>query len=257
MGQGLENVRKIYLEGIADGDARRAVTEFTGHRYTQHSTGVPDGVEGFLEFFEPFLQRNPDREIRIVRIFEDGPWVFCSAYQSLNRGAAKWVTTDLFYTGSDGLILEHWDTIAAYVETADTLSGNDMVGGADQVDLSAKTDATKALVLEYTKQVRQEGGLEQLPHFVADDLTQHSPGIANGARGLEEWLASEQCGQFEFLFHLMGQGDFAVTYSKRHALGKDIAVFDIYRVAAGKIVEHWMNEEEIGPRQNWGNSGKF
>ena len=257
MGQGLENVRKIYLEGIAGGDARRAVNEYTGHRYTQHSTGVPDGVEGFLDFFEPFLERNPDREIRIVRIFEEGPWVFCSAYQSLNQGAAKWVTTDLFYTGSDGLILEHWDTIAAYVETADTLSGNDMVGGVDQVDLSAEANATKALVLEYTKQVRQEGDLAKLPLFVADDLTQHSAVIANGAGGLAQWLASEQCGQYEFLFHVMAQGDFAITYGKRHARGKDIAVFDVYRVAAGKIVEHWMNEEEIGPRENWGNSGKF
>lgn len=54
MGQGLENVRRIYLEGIAGGNARDAVTKYTGHRYTQHSTGVGDGVEGFLAFFEPF-----------------------------------------------------------------------------------------------------------------------------------------------------------------------------------------------------------
>lgn len=257
MGQGLENVRKIYLEGIAGGDARRAVTQYTGHRYTQHSTGVPDGVEGFLQFFEPFLERNPDREIQIVRIFEDGPWVFCSAYQSLNQGAAKWVTTDLFYTGADGLILEHWDTISAYVETADTVSGNDMVGGVDKVDVTFDGDATKALVLEFTKQVRQEGDLAKLSHFVADDLIEHSADIANGASGLAHWLGSDQCGQYEFVFQLIGQGDFALTYGKRHAQGKDIAVFDIYRVANGKIVEHWMNEEEIGPRENWGNSGKF
>ncbi|MEL6128131.1 MAG: polyketide cyclase [Pseudomonadota bacterium] len=59
------------------------------------------------------------------------------------------------------------------------------------------------------------------------------------------------------MFQLLGQGDFAVTYGKRHAQGKDIAVFDVYRVADGLIVEHWMNEEEIGLRETWGNSGKF
>lgn len=96
MGRGLENVRKLYLEGIAGGDARRAVEEYTGHRYTQHSTGAPDGVEGFLEFFGPFLERNPKREIRIVRILEDGPWVICSAYQSLNNGDAKWIQQTCF-----------------------------------------------------------------------------------------------------------------------------------------------------------------
>ena len=59
MGKGLDNVRDIYLDGIGDGNIRAAVMKNTGHRYTQHSTGVADGVEGFLEFFEPFLKRNP------------------------------------------------------------------------------------------------------------------------------------------------------------------------------------------------------
>ncbi|MEM8978525.1 MAG: nuclear transport factor 2 family protein [Pseudomonadota bacterium] len=255
MGQGLDNVRRIYLEGIAGGNAREAVTKYTGHRYTQHSTGVGDGAEGFLAFFEPFVERNPKREIEIVRIFEDGPWVFCSAYQSLNDGDAQWVTTDLFYTDKDGLILEHWDTIAAYVET--TKSGEDMVRGTTEVDTSADTDANKALVLEYTKQVRQEKSHDKLSNFVADDLIQHAAAIGTGREGLADWLASPEEGAYEMLFQLIGQGDFVMTYGKRHAGGKDIAAFDIYRIENGKIKEQWANEEPIGPRADWGNSGKF
>ena len=52
MGRKLENAKGLYLEGIRDGNAREAVTKYTGERYTQHSTGVRDGVEGFVEFFE-------------------------------------------------------------------------------------------------------------------------------------------------------------------------------------------------------------
>lgn len=255
MGQGLENVRSIYLEGIAGGQAREAVTKYTGHRYTQHSTGVGNGVEGFLAFFEPFVARNPKRDIRIVRIFEDGPWVFCSAYQSLNDGAAEWVTMDLFYTDADGLILEHWDTIAAYA--AETAAGTDMVGGTAEVDTTADGEANKAIVLEYTKQVRQEGHIDRLASFVAADLITHAATIGAGQEGLRDWLSSAAAGAYEMLFQIMGQGDFVVTYGKRHAKGKDIAVFDVYRLAGGQIVEHWMNEEEISPREMWGNSGKF
>ena len=72
---------------------------------------------------------------------------------------------DMFYTDPDGLILEHWDTIAPYV--ADTQSGEDMVGGAINVDVEADTNASKALVLEYTKQVLQEGDYKKLEHFIA------------------------------------------------------------------------------------------
>ncbi len=255
MGQGLENVRSIYMEGIAGGNARDAVTKYTGHRYTQHSTGVGDGTDGFLAFFEPFVERNPKREIEIVRIFEDGPWVFCSAYQSLNDGAAQWVTMDMFYTDENGLILEHWDTIAPFVES--TTSGENMVGGASRVDTSADTEANKDTVLEYTKQVRQERKLDRIAYFVKADLTQHAAPISAGRSGLQDWLSTEDAGTYDMLFHLMGQGDFVVTYGKRHARGKDIAVFDLYRLEDGMIAEHWMNEEEISPREAWGNSGKF
>ncbi|MGB7206958.1 MAG: hypothetical protein WBD37_15920 [Anderseniella sp.] len=255
MGKGLDNVRKIYLEGIAGGNAREAVLKYTGHRYTQHSTGVGDGAEGFLSFFEPFVERNPKREIEIIRILEDGPWVFCNAYQSLNDGAAEWVTMDLFYTGTDGLILEHWDTIAPFV--SDTKSGTDMVRGTVEPDQSFDTASSKALVLEYTKQVLQERNYDRLDNFVADDAVQHGSMIDAGRAGLGEWLASDGSGEYEMLFQLIGQNDFVVTYGKRHNAGKDIAVFNLYRVSNGKIVELWMNEEEISPREQWGNSGKF
>ena len=255
MGQGLENVRKIYLEGIAGGNAREAVLKYTGHRYTQHSTGVSDGAEGFLEFFEPFVARNPSREIEIIRILEDGPWVFCNAYQSLNEGAAQWVTMDLFFTDPDGLILEHWDTIAPYMP--ETKSGEDMVRGSAQVDLKADSEANKSLVLEFTKQVLQERRFDKIDQFVAPDIIQHASPIGAGHDGLATWLTSDDAGAYEMLFQLIGKGDFVVTYGKRHARGKDIAVFNVYRVTDNKIAEHWMNEEEISPRENWGNSGKF
>lgn len=255
MGHGLDNVRRLYMEGIASGDARQAVIKYTGHRYTQHSTGVADGAEGFLAFFEPFVERNPKRDIEILRIIEDGRWVFCNAYQSLNDGAAEWVTMDLFYTDPDGLILEHWDTIAAYV--AKTQSGADMVRGTTEVDTTADTESNKALVLEYTKQIVQEGGHDKLSQFVAPDLIQHGATIGAGRAGLAAWLASNKSGKYEMLFNLVGQGDFVATFGKRYLSGKAIAVFNLHRVSGGKIVEQWVNEEEISPREAWGNSGKF
>src|SRR5882672_3572081 len=73
------NARALYLGGIRDAHVREAVTANTGDRYTQHSTGVRDGVEGFVEFFDEFVVRNPKRDIQIVRAIEDGPYVFVHA----------------------------------------------------------------------------------------------------------------------------------------------------------------------------------
>ncbi|MBT8203232.1 MAG: hypothetical protein KJO87_08005, partial [Acidimicrobiia bacterium] len=89
MSRKIENATALYLEGIRDGNAREAVTKYTGDRYTQHSTGVRDGIEGFVEFFEDFIERNPVRDIEIKRTLEDGRYLFVHAYQSLNNGDAE------------------------------------------------------------------------------------------------------------------------------------------------------------------------
>ena len=52
MSKKIDNATALYMEGIRDGNVRSAVETYTGDRYTQHSTGVADGVEGFVEFFE-------------------------------------------------------------------------------------------------------------------------------------------------------------------------------------------------------------
>jgi predicted SnoaL-like aldol condensation-catalyzing enzyme len=106
MSNRLDNAVNLYMEGIRDGKAKEAITKYSGARYTQHSTGVKDGVEGFVEFFEPFLARNPIRDIRVVRAIEDGQYVFLHVYQSLNDGEAEWVTADFFDTDENGKIVE-------------------------------------------------------------------------------------------------------------------------------------------------------
>ncbi|MBO9411755.1 MULTISPECIES: hypothetical protein [unclassified Ruegeria] len=37
----------------------------------------------------------------------------------------------------------------------------------------------------------------------------------------------------------------------------DWAVFDLFRLKGGKIVEHWDVQEQIGPTETWNNSGNF
>ena len=93
------NAKGLYLEGIRDGNMAEALDKYIGARYTQHSTGVRDGKDGFIEFFAPFIERNPIRDIQMVRVIEDGQFVFVHAYQSLNNGEAQWVTADIFAPG--------------------------------------------------------------------------------------------------------------------------------------------------------------
>ena len=106
MGQRLENAQRLYLEAIRDGDAAAAIARYAGDRYTQHSTPVRDGPEGFVEFFDDFLQRNPIRDIQILRAFEDGQYVFLHVLQDLNHGEFRYVTADIFDTDDNAKLIE-------------------------------------------------------------------------------------------------------------------------------------------------------
>jgi predicted SnoaL-like aldol condensation-catalyzing enzyme len=251
----VNNAIGLYMEGIRDGNPRAAVTKYTGARYTQHSTGVADGIEGFVAFFEPFITRTPVRDIRVLRSFQDGNHVFCQAFQSLNNGEAEWVTMDLFDTDEDGRIIEHWDVIAPY--EAPLPSGEDMIGGPVAAGDASDTQSSKTLVREYVKQVLTEGHFDRLGSFVAPDVIQHVPGVENGRAALQASLRSGAYARCEMLFLLIGEGELVATLSKTFAQGQDYADVDLYRVRDGLIAEHWGVREPILPRGDWGNSGKF
>ncbi|ANQ49321.1 nuclear transport factor 2 family protein [Flammeovirga yaeyamensis] len=256
----LENARNLYMEGIRDGNAREAVTKYTGDRYTQHSTGVRDGIEGFVEFFEPFIKRTPKRDIQIVRSMVDGQYVFVHAYQNLNDGAAQWVTTDFFDTDENDKIVEHWDVIAEYYDN--TPSGHTATNGHTGLTDLDKTDENKALVKSYIENILMDGGdADKLGDYISkDQLTQHSKQLEDGYDALYKVLSdTNRPLNFKEIALLVGQGNFVATLCKANyndgKMDQDLAQVDIYRIENGKIVEHWDNVEPVP--ENDVNGGKF
>ena len=248
----MDNAVSLYLDGIRDGRAREAITRYSGARYTQHSTGVRDGVAGFVHFFESFIEQHPDRDVRVVRAIEDGRHVFLQVSQELDGGAARWVTTDLFDTDDVGRIVEHWDVISALEDPAQ------LDGPREAVDL-VHTERNKALVRSFLVDVHQNGRLDRIAELVDEDVRQHEPGLDDGRDAYAKRIrAARRSGErYDFVFKVVGEGSLVVSYAKVDAPSGDRAVFEIWRVQDGRIAERWVNAERIGPREQWVNSGKF
>lgn len=256
MGQKLENAKRLYLEGIRDGNIE-AVKKHSGNRYTQHSTGVKDGTQGFMEFFKGFLERTNDRDIRIIRAIEDGSLVFVQVYQDIDHGTARWVTADMFDTDGNDKLIEHWDVIAAYKGTQETVSGHDVILGDFELKDLDKTEENKALVRSFLVDVYQNGNYDALDKYIStEEYIQHNPNLTDGINAMKQFLATQDF-TYDFIFKVIGQGDHVVSYGKSMLNGQEYAVFDIYRIENGKIVEHWDNMEPIPPREEWENTGKF
>ncbi|MGI9538950.1 MAG: nuclear transport factor 2 family protein [Miltoncostaeaceae bacterium] len=260
MGHRLENAKRLYMEGIRDGRPREAIERYAGARYTQHSTGVPDGKEGFVAFFEDFLARNPEREIDIVRGFEDGRYVFLQAAQTLNGGQFRYVTADIFETDDAGRMVEHWDVIAEMVE--ETASGRTQIDGpGEPVDLD-RTEHNRELVTRFLNDVLVGGRLDRLADFVSvENYAQHNVEIEDGLDGLIAALGrlrrQGQALSYRSVHRVLACGSFVAALSHVDIGDKELAVVDLFRVAEGLIVEHWDVMEEIPPREQWANGGKF
>jgi predicted SnoaL-like aldol condensation-catalyzing enzyme len=256
MSQKLANATALYLEGIRDGNVRAAVEAYTGDRYAQHSTGVADGVEGFVEFFDPFVANNPVRDIQVVRSIVDGNYVFVHVYQNINNGEARWVTTDLFDTDDNDKIIEHWDVIAAYVD--ESVSGHTQVDGPTEISDEDKTVANKATVASFIDDVLVHHRLDKIRIYVSSDTyTQHNPLLADGVEAFQEFMDGPgKSVIYKNIFMRIGQGDLVMSYSLVNVDRSDMARFDLFRVEHGLIVEHWDNSEPVpdGPQPN---SGKF
>ena len=57
---------------------------------------------------------------------------------------------------------------------------------------------------------------------------------------------------------VLGEGNFVLVSSEGEFAGKPSAFYDLFRVANGKIAEHWDTIETIPPRAEWKNAnGKF
>ncbi len=120
------------------------------------------------------MQRTPHRDIRVIRAIEDGRYVFCHVGQILNQGQARWLTTDLFDTDENDLIVEHWDVIAPWEDASQA------DGPTQTLDLES-TDRNKAVVAEFAAEVLVGRALDRIADFVAEDLIQHEPGVGHNA----------------------------------------------------------------------------
>ena len=251
----LQNAINLYMEGIRDGNYIEAINKYTGDVYKQHSTGVKDGKEGFIEFFGDFVKRCPERDIQIIRGWEDGQYVFVQAYQNINNGFREWVTTDFFDTDDQNRMIEHWDVISRYSES--NPSGRSNIDGPTEVTDLDKTEENKALVRDLIENVLMKGGdLGRIDDLIAEEYIQHNKEVGDGRAAFKEkLLAPDRQLWYDEIVLLTGSGNFVSTLSRASFGSQEYAQVDIFRIENGKVVEHWDNAEPV-PEVSV-NSGKF
>ncbi len=241
------------LKGIETGDPEsvRVVNEA---RYIQHNPETQEGSEGLAALFKRLSTMSP--RVNIVRIFSDGDYVF--GHTEYDFGSPK-VGFEVFRFEGDQAI-EHWDNIQS--RQGPNSSGRSMVDGptlATDLDL---TEVNREAVRAFVDEVLINRRLDRLGHYVDEKFAQHDPRIGDGLEALSAALTqpvNDSGGmQYDRNHRLLAEGSFVLSVGEGSFAGAHSAFYDLFRVAGGKLVEHWNTIETIPPRSEWKNeNGKF
>jgi len=223
-------------------------------KYIQHNLRLGDGVKALADRIQAIPKGSA--KVNTLRAFRDGNYVFTHSEYDFGEPT---VGFDIFRFES-GLIVEHWDNL----QKAASKPSHTMVDGPRTASDLDKTDANKALLKSYMDEIFVQKRRERFSsYFDGNNYIQHNPliledGLTGLLAGLQALAKQGLTVEYDGVRMLLGEGDFVLVVNDGKFGGKPTAIYDLYRVANGKIAEHWDTLETIPPRDAWKNAnGKF
>ncbi len=258
--QGQTNEEKVLalIAAFESGD-QAALDYISDETYINHNLSVPSTkavLEGFITGTPSGVTTTTPRSFSVGDIV-----ITHTVYGGVWNGGTPQVGFDVFRF-EDGLIVEHWDNLGDVVDDIDGTSQTD--GAVTPVSDTAATDANQMLLEEMAQTLFVDGDWTNVrTYFDLDNYIQHSVGAGpDGAflATLEGQTGLTFYTDVKFVYTL---GNFGLVMSE----GPDItgvdsvgtyAYYDLFRMEAGKIIEHWDVIQLIPPQDQWANTnGKW
>ena len=246
--------RQAMIDIFRNKDAT-AIDRYFGGSFIQHDPTLADGLAG-MKSFAADIASSATADITIYRTLVDGDFVLLhSRYEGAGRYGRPMIAFDLFRFG-DGKIVEHWG--GQEPEAPPNLSGRTQVDGPAVVLDRDKTEINRTLVRTYRQTVMVDLRFDRIEEFIEDShYAQHASKIGDGIARLRDRIASvaKEGGQLYLTpRRFVADGNFVLVLTEGDLPSGPTALYDLFRIEDGKIVEHWDVLAPIPPRDQWKNA---
>lgn len=213
-----------------------AVDRWVSANYRQHSSLAADGPDALRQ-----LVANLPADFRYepARVIADGDLVALHGIY-YGFGPDPLVAFDIFRVAA-GKLVEHWDALQPVAAT--TISGRSQTDGPTDVTDTGATEANRALVTEFADTVLKGADYSVLTDYISTETyDQHNPEAADGLAGFgaaaATWAAAGKLLTYKSIHKIIADGQFVLVQSEGE-FGVPVAYYDLFRVAGGRMVEHW------------------
>ncbi|MFI3286856.1 MAG: nuclear transport factor 2 family protein [Rikenellaceae bacterium] len=250
-----EQVREL-LNSIETGETA-PVAYINAENYTQHNPIAADGLEGFGEVLAGLKDYPEDARVNVVRIFEDGDYVF--SHTEYNFFGEK-IGFDIFRF-EDDKIVEHWDNMQQK-PVENNPSGHSMTDGPTTAFNSERTEENKVVAEEFVRDILMGENLSLIEeYFDRGNLIQHNPLVGDGLEAMQRAFVEMQDAEMTMEYHrickVLGEGNFVLSVSEGlygEGGGVPTVFYDLFRVENYKIAEHWDVIEAVPSKEDSKNS---
>jgi predicted SnoaL-like aldol condensation-catalyzing enzyme len=248
-----EIARQAVIDIFRKKDAT-AVDRYFGESFIQHDPNLADGLAG-MKSFAAEVASSATADITIYRMLVDGDLVLLhSKYEGVGRYGGAAIAFDLFRF-NNGKIVEHWG--GQQPEAPPNPSGRTEVDGPTDVLDREKTKTNLALVRAYRQTVFDSLRFDRIEEFLDTYFAQHASKSGDGIAALRERIASVAKGGGQVKItsrRYVADGNFVLVLSEGDFPSGFTALYDLFRLENGKIVEHWDVLTPIPPQDQWKNA---
>ncbi|MFG6201669.1 nuclear transport factor 2 family protein [Nonomuraea sp. JJY05] len=213
-----------------------AVDRWVAPDYRQHSSLAADGPEALRALVASL---GDDFRYEGARVIADGDLVALHGIYH-GFGPDPLVAFDLFRV-ENGRLAEHWDALTPLARA--TAGGRTQTDGPTAPTDLDETEANRGLVSEFAEKVLKGADYSALTDYISTQTYhQHNPEAADGLDGFGAaaagWAEQGKNLVYKKIHKVVAEGDFVLLQSEGE-FGVPVAYWDLFRVADGKIVEHW------------------